>query len=207
MSIKSFPLSDGHSVPWVGFGTGTAFYQQDCTVAVARAINAGFTHLDGAQMYHNEHNMGTAITQAGVPRESLFVTTKLDKLAPGESVEESLRKSLERLQLSYVDLFLVHVPTPHKEREGGIKGVWREMVGVKEKGLARSIGVSNFSVSTLEELLGTAKVIPAVNQVQMHPFLPQNGLKALCDAKGIHLTAYSPIGECAHCYAAAFSHY
>lgn len=167
MPLKSFSLLDGTSIPWVGFGTGTALYKQDCTESVLRAIKAGFTHLDGAQMYDNEQSLGDAITQSGVPREQFFVTTKLDKLQPGESVEDSLRASLEKLKLSYVNLFLIHVPGVFASREGGIKGVWREFVDVKAKGLVRSIGVSNFSKSQLEEIIGLGLEKPVVNQASI----------------------------------------
>ena len=169
MSKHPITLNDGNHIPWLGFGTGTALYQQDATQSVCQAIEAGVTHLDGAQMYKNEDTLGQGIKASGKPRSMLFVTTKLNLLSGGQTVKDSLLESLQKLGLAYVDLFLIHDPTPH-QKEGRLKEIWTQMEQVKGEGLAKSIGVSNFKVSDLEEILPSAKIIPSVNQVcRDHP--------------------------------------
>jgi diketogulonate reductase-like aldo/keto reductase len=129
----SFKLNDGHAIPWIALGTGTALYGKDATNAVAQAVAGGFIHLDGAQMYKNEESLGAAIQQAGVPRNELFVTTKLATLPAGTSVVESLKESLGKLRLDYVDLFLIHVPTQHPD----LPATWKGMEECKAAGLTR----------------------------------------------------------------------
>ena len=171
MPIKSLKLLSGNSVPWIAYGTGTALYQQDCANACKMALNAGFRHLDAAQMYQNEQYMGQAIEYALSPqglnlkREDLYITTKLAQLKAGQTVEESLTESLGKLRVQFVDLFLIHVPTQHFEREGSIEQVWREMIAAKAKGLAKSVGVSNFNRSHLERIIALGIGKPEVNQV------------------------------------------
>jgi len=164
MSKLDIILNGGNHIPWLGFGTGTALYQKDATQSVCQAIEAGITHLDGAQMYKNEDTLGEGIKASGKPRSMLFVTTKLNLLSGDQTVKDSLLQSLQKLGLAYVDLFLIHDPTPH-QKEGRLKEIWTQMEQVKDEGLAKSIGVSNFKVSDLEEILPGAKIIPSVNQV------------------------------------------
>ncbi|KAL5531777.1 hypothetical protein ACEPAF_5339 [Sanghuangporus sanghuang] len=168
MPVKTIPLSDGAQIPWIAFGTGTAFFQKSCKDACALALSLGFTHIDTAAMYKNEEDVGDAIASSGVPRESLYVTTKLDAIPPGGTVEGNLRDSLKKLQLEYVDLYLVHAPYLVRDRPGGMKQAWLEMVDVKKKGLARSIGVSNFNVKDLEGVIELGLEKPVVNQIEYH---------------------------------------
>lgn len=165
MPVKTFKLSDGTEIPWVAFGTGTALVRQDCTDACTLALSTGFTHIDTAQIYQNEEGVGSAISASGIPRNSLYVTTKVVSIPSGQSVEDLLRDSLKKLQIEYVDLFLVHAPDRFDDREGGLKQVWREMVDVKKKGLTRSIGVSNFGMKALKEVIELGLDKPTVNQV------------------------------------------
>lgn len=166
---KSFiTLNDGNRVPWLAFGIGTAHYNKDATAVVKLAIDSGVTHLDGAQMYNNEESIAQGVKASGKPRSELFIVTKLHKLAPGETVKDSLRASLAKLGTDYVDLFLIHVPTPW-DKEGTLGQVWKGMEEVKQEGLAKSIGVSNFKVEDLKQVLDGATIIPAVNQVCPHP--------------------------------------
>ncbi|KAH8113583.1 Aldo/keto reductase [Phellopilus nigrolimitatus] len=179
--MKSYSLNDGKSVPWLAFGTGTALYEKNCTDVASRALALGFTHLDGAQMYRNEDSLGAAIdtylSASGdegtrkKKRDALYVTTKLDKIPAGKGVEDTLRESLSKLRVDFVDLFLVHHPLQHVDRPGGLQQVWREMVDVKAKGLVKSIGVSNFNKAQLEEVVSLGLDVPAVNQIEYHPFL------------------------------------
>ncbi|KAL5524864.1 hypothetical protein ACEPAF_10010 [Sanghuangporus sanghuang] len=171
MPVKFYELTDGFQIPWMAFGTGTALFQKECAAACKLALSVGFTHLDAAQMYGNEDGVGAAIASSGLPRDLLFITTKLAAIPRGQTVEDTLRRSLKKLQIDYVDLFLVHIPTQHKDREGGLKQVWKEMVDVKKKGLTRSIGVSNFNKAYLEEVIGVGLEKPVVNQIEFHPLI------------------------------------
>jgi len=159
-------LNNGNKIPWVGFGTGTAFYQKNVEDGVTLAVKTGFIHLDGAQMYNNEDSLGKAI--AKFPRESLWVTTKLGILNPGETVRESLNGSLKRLGVEYVDLWLIHAPFQHK---GNLKEVWKGCEEVYKEGLAKNIGVSNFTVKHLEEIMDGASVVPQINQIEFHSYV------------------------------------
>ncbi|VDC06660.1 unnamed protein product [Peniophora sp. CBMAI 1063] len=160
-------LNDGNTIPWLGFGTGTALYSKDAEALVASAIKLGITHLDGAQVYNNEDSLGAGLISSGVPRSKLFVTTKLGKVPAGQSVRDTLVESLKKLKLDYVDLFLIHSPGNHPG-EGALGKVWAELEGLKKEGLAKSIGVSNFNISNLKAVLEGNTIAPAINQVEFH---------------------------------------
>lgn len=164
---KLVTLNSGAQIPWLGFGTGTALYGKDAANFVRAAIDANMIHLDGAQMYNNEDTLGEGIKASGKPRSELFITTKLHgkALKPGESIKDSLEASLAKLGLDYVDLFLIHDPTP-ATKIGKLAEWWSEMEGVQSEGLAKSIGVSNFTVEDLKIVLESGKIVPAVNQVR-----------------------------------------
>ncbi|KAG6907425.1 hypothetical protein DXG01_008997 [Tephrocybe rancida] len=157
-------LNDGARVPWLAFGTGTALYGKDAAKLVRVAIDNGISHLDGAQSYSNEDTLGAGIKASGKSRSDLFIVTKLKRLQPGQTVKESLKESLKKLDVDFVDLFLIHDPTPARQ-EGGLKELWKAMEQVKKEGLTKSIGVSNFKVEDLKEILEIAEIVPAVNQV------------------------------------------
>ena len=157
-------LNDGNTIPWLGFGTGTALYSKDAEALVASAIKLGITHLDGAQVYNNEDSLGAGLISSGVPRSKLFVTTKLGKVPAGQSVRDTLVESLKKLKLDFVDLYLIHSPGNHPG-EGVLKKVWAELEGLKKEGLAKTIGVSNFNISNLKEVLDGNAIPPAINQV------------------------------------------
>ncbi|VDC01507.1 unnamed protein product [Peniophora sp. CBMAI 1063] len=202
-------LNTGAKIPLVGLGCwmgdhggGDRAYEM-CRKATA----LGYRHIDTAAGYENEESVGKAIRDSGIPRSELFVTTKLLSVDHAK-VSSALSVSLSKLGLDYVDLYLIHWPQA-AEGEGWpfdckilqpdefptVNDTWAGMEEVYQAGMARAIGVSNFSVKMLERLARTQKVVPAVNQVEMHPFLPQNELRAYCVDKGIHLTAYSPLGQ------------
>jgi diketogulonate reductase-like aldo/keto reductase len=161
----TFRLNDGTQVPWLGFGTGTALFGKDASNFVKIAIEQGISLLDGAQWYNNEESLGAGIKASGKQRSDLYVVTKLKSLGEGETVESLLRESLGKLGVDYVDLFLIHSPVPFK---GRLKEVWKDMEAVQKAGLTKSIGVSNFTVDHLQEILDGdgVRVVPAVNEVR-----------------------------------------
>jgi len=165
------------------------------------ALKCGYRHFDTASGYANEEYVGRAIRDSGIPREEIYLTTKLGN-ADHHRVKEAFEESLKKLGVSYVDLYLLHWP------QGSINGkvlspeehptfteTWKEMEKLLQTGQVKTIGVSNFSIKNLEQLLPHCSIIPATNQVELHPCLPQHELKAYCKAKGILLTAYSPLGR------------
>jgi len=196
-------LNTGALMPAIGLGTWLGNHPDDkatCAEWVLQAIKLGYRHIDTAHGYGTEPAVGEAVRKSGIPREELFITTKLPS-QHHSTVEASLDESLERAGLSYYDLYLVHWPMASGAKgflEPGdsptIAETWAQMEKVLESGKAKAIGVSNFSIKTLEELLKTAKVVPAVNQVEMHPVLAQNDLLEYCKEKGIIITEYSPTG-------------
>lgn len=166
MANTAVKLNDGTTIPFLAFGTGSTLHSRDVQHLVTSAINAGFTHLDGAQWYGNEESLGAGIAAAGKAREQLFITTKLKKLPEGKTVRDTLIDSLAKLRVDYVNLFLVHTPLDFSYKEPGyLKALWKEMEAVKKEGLTRSIGVSNFRVEQLRETLDDVEVIPSINQV------------------------------------------
>ncbi|EKM55132.1 uncharacterized protein PHACADRAFT_94464 [Phanerochaete carnosa HHB-10118-sp] len=187
MSTPAISLNDGTSIPWLAFGSGTAFFGKDASKPVTDAIRAGFRHIDAAQMYKNEEYVGAGIAAAGVPRAELYITTKLNKVPEGQTVRDLLVDSLRKLRTDYVDLFLIHMPTLHED----LKATWREMEGVQREGLARSIGVSNFSLRYLREVLEVATITPAVNQIEYHPYVSRAGASLIATHKEHNITTSS----------------
>jgi len=186
MSLPAIPLNDGHKIVPFAFGTGTVFRDQDVTIYVLQALDAGFRHVDTAQIYRNETTVGAALRKSGIKRENLYVTTKFG----GGDVRAELEKSLRKLGLDYVDLYLIH----HlKATRGDVEGCWRGMESIKEAGLARSIGVSNFRTGDLKKLLEIARITPAVNQVAFHPYNWEHNrsLLSLANKHSIVLASFS----------------
>jgi len=182
----------GASIPAVGLGT---LFLKDavCTEIVTAALKAGYRHIDTAQMYGNEAEVGRAIAESGVPREEIFVTTKLDNSRHGyDAALSALDESLRRLGFDYVDLFLIHWPRP---QEGRYVETWTALEKLKADGKATSIGVSNFTVEHLDRLAERADTVPAVNQIELHPQFPQAALRAYHAEHGIATEAWSPIGQ------------
>ena len=179
-------LNDGHMIPQLGLGMWQTRAGTTCEAAVLAALEAGYRHIDTAAMYGNEESVGAAIRMSGVRRENIFVTTKLSNADHGNP-ERALDTSLRKLNLDYVDLYLIHFPV--RER----RHIWRVLEGLQAKGKARSIGVSNFTIGHLTELLAETDTVPAVNQVEFHPYLYQLALLNFCIAKGIVIEAYSPL--------------
>ena len=159
--------------------------------AVNFALRVGYRHVDTARIYGNEADVGEAVREGGVPRGDLFVTTKLWNSDQGyDSTLRACEASLKRLGLDYLDLYLVHFPVPDVRKES-----WSAMETLLKKGRCRAIGVSNFTIRHLEELIEESHVIPSVNQVEFHPFLYQKELLKYCQRKGIQVEAYSPLAR------------
>jgi diketogulonate reductase-like aldo/keto reductase len=183
-------LSDGNSIPLLGLGVWQVANSREGVDAVRWALDAGYRHVDTAQAYGNEESVGQGLRESGVPREELFITTKFFPRRTDPAAE--IQRSLERLGVDYVDLYIIHWP------EGGATWAWPGMERALEAGYARSIGVSNFGVDDLTELLGVANEPPVVDQVQFSPYEYRKGLLDWCDENRIVLEAYSPLGTGRH---------
>ncbi|RSL96729.1 hypothetical protein CEP52_007844 [Fusarium oligoseptatum] len=206
-----FTLNTGAKIPAVGLGTWQS-KPGEVRKAVAYALKDGYRHIDAALIYGNENEVGQGIKDSGVPREEIFLTSKLWNTHQ-PNVAEGLQKSLDALGVDYLDLYLIHWPVrlvPNETSEllpvnpDGTRSVdrswdqsetWRQMEEVYKSGKVKAIGVANWSIPYLEELRKTWKVVPAVNQVELHPFLPQHELREYCEKLGILLEAYSPLGS------------
>ena len=179
-------LADGVSMPMLGLGVWQLAEGRETEQAVEWALEAGYRHIDTATYYRNERSVGAALRRSGLPREQVFVTTKWLPIRRGPKAE--IARSLERLGLEYVDLYLVHWPLPGRVSRG-----WREFEMLHERGLARAIGVSNFGKDRLARLFEVTSRRPAVNQVHFSPLHYQAQLLAYCAEQGIVLEAYSPL--------------
>jgi diketogulonate reductase-like aldo/keto reductase len=183
-------LADGNEIPLLGLGVWQVPDGPECENAVRWALEAGYRHVDTAQAYENERSVGRAIRDSGVPREDVYITTKFH---PGrkDPVAE-VQRSLERLGVDTVDLYIIHWP------QGGPTWAWDGMQRAREQGYARSIGVSNFSVADIDAVLEVADAPPTVNQVQFSPFEYRAELVDACEAAGVVVQAYSPLGTGRH---------
>lgn len=183
-------LSDGNSIPLLGLGVWQMANGSECVDAVRWALELGYRHIDTAQDYGNEESVGKALHESGAARDDIFVTTKF---FPGHKDPlAELERSLRRLRLDYVDLYLVHWP------QGGPTWAWPGMERAREHGYARSIGVSNFNAAELSQVLSSSTVPPAVDQVQFNPYAYRKRLLEVCEQDGIVLEAYSPLGTGRH---------
>lgn len=188
-------LNNGVQMPWLGLGVFKAKEGEEVVQAVKAAIRAGYRSIDTASAYRNEEGVGQGVREAlqenGLQRKDVFITSKVWNSDQGfETTLKSFDDSLKRLGLDYLDLFLVHWPVKGKYKE-----TYRALEKVYAEGKVRAIGVSNFQIHHLEDLLSEAKVVPAVNQVEFHPYLTQKELLRYCTEKGIQLEAWSPLGQ------------
>jgi 2,5-diketo-D-gluconate reductase A len=183
-------LADGNEIPLLGLGVWQVPNGPECEQAVRWALELGYRHVDTAQAYGNEESVGRALRDSGVPRDEVFITTKFFPAL--EDPEAEARSSLERLGVDQVDLYIVHWP------QGGPTWAWPGMERAQQAGYARSIGVSNFSVQELEEVMSIAQAPPVVNQVQFSPFKYRRKLLDACEERNVALEAYSPLGTGRH---------
>jgi diketogulonate reductase-like aldo/keto reductase len=190
--IPRVRLNQGGEIPMLGLGVFQTPPGAVTEQAVSDALEIGYRHIDTAAMYGNEADVGRAVRASGLPREEVFVTTKLWHSDHGfESSQKAARASLERLGLQYIDLYLIH--WPRANAPGDRIASWLGFEKLQREGLCRAIGVSNYTVRHLEELRAHSDVVPAVNQVEFHPFVYDPELLAYCDRHGIRLEAWSPL--------------
>lgn len=188
----SITLNDGRPMPQLGLGVWRT-PQDDAAIVVKTALDAGYRAVDTAAIYANERGVGEGLKASGVAREDIFLTTKLWNEHQGfDAALTAFDKSLGRLGLEAVDLYLIHWPAPKK---GLYVESWRAMVRLKEEGRAKSIGVSNFEPEHLERIIGETGVTPAVNQIELHPSFQQRALRAFHETHGIKTESWSPLGQ------------
>lgn len=188
--MYTITLNDGNKIPAVGFGVFTIPNDGPTYDAVLQALKAGYRHIDTAAAYFNESDVGKAVRDSGIPREEIFITSKLWLQDYGyEAAKKGLETSLEKLGMDYIDLYLLHQPY------GDVAGAWKALEEAKEKGVLKSIGVSNMTPKIWKEFLPQASTIPAVNQVECNPFFQQKELKALLAEHDVKIEAYQPLGS------------
>jgi 2,5-diketo-D-gluconate reductase A len=191
-SIPTVTLHDGVEIPQLGFGVFQV-PPEDTQEVVEEALEVGYRHIDTAAAYRNERGVGAAIASSGVPRDEIFVTTKLWNSQQGyESTLGAFEKSIQRLDLDHVDLFLIHWPVP---TEGRALDTWRAFERIHDEGRSRTIGVSNFRIEDLEMLEREAETQPTVNQVELHPHFPQAELRAWHREHRIATESWSPLAQ------------
>ncbi len=182
-------LNNGVKIPWLGFGVFEVPEGEEVIQSVLWALEAGYRSIDTAKIYRNEEGVGKAIKQSGIPREEIFVTTKVWNRDQGyQSTLDAFDASLKRLQLDYLDLYLIHWPVKGKYVE-----TWRAMETIYKSGKCRSVGVSNFMIPNLEDLKASSELVPAVNQVEYHPYLQSPELYEYSKQHGTVLEAWAPI--------------
>ncbi|MDK2966675.1 aldo/keto reductase [Lacrimispora sp.] len=195
----NYILSNGVKIPCVGFGTWKAPNGETAVNAVKQALKAGYRHIDTAALYYNEESVGTGIKESGIPREEIFVTSKLQNGEHGyQETLNAFETTMKNLNLDYLDLYLIHWPNPIKSRhewQAANAGTWKAFEELYEAGRIRSIGVSNFRRHHLEELMKTANVAPMVNQIRLCPGDTQEELVSYLREQNILAEAYSPLGS------------
>jgi 2,5-diketo-D-gluconate reductase A len=191
-SVPLVTLNNGVPIPQLGFGT-FQIPPEATAAATLSALEVGYRHIDTAQMYRNERGVGQAVRESGLPRSNVFVTSKLSNASHGyRATLEAFERTLDALDLGYLDLFLIHWPMP---RHDDYVETWRAMAKLYDSSRVRAVGVSNFQDDHLRRLLQSSRLVPAVNQIEVHPFLTQEPLRAFNSAHGIATEAWSPIAR------------
>jgi 2,5-diketo-D-gluconate reductase A len=192
MTVPSLQFNDGHSIPQIGFGVYRVDPDQTERI-VSDALEVGYRHIDTASLYGNEEGVGRAIAKSGIPRDELFITTKLWNTDQGEiPTLEAIDLSLEKLGLETVDLYLIHWPAPAR---GLFVETWRTFEMIRDADKATSIGVSNFRPQDLDRLAAETETVPAINQIELHPFFTQKELRDYDAAHGILTESWGPLGH------------
>jgi diketogulonate reductase-like aldo/keto reductase len=191
MDVPNLKLSNGNTIPQIGLGLWQVTDEEQFVAAFKAAVKTGYRHFDSAQAYHNEDMLGRAWAASKLKREDIFITTKINisHFKP-KKLRETFEQSLKDLQTDYVDLLLLHFPVTILR-----KNAWLALEDLQTSGLAKNIGVSNFTIRHLEELKGYANQMPVINQVEMHVFLQQPELVKYCQDNNIQIEAYSPLAR------------
>ncbi|MFI7026075.1 aldo/keto reductase [Micromonospora sp. NPDC049900] len=193
-TIPDISLNDGNSIPQLGFGV-FQIAPKDTADAVRTALDVGYRHIDTAEMYGNEAEVGQGIRTAGVAREDVFVTSKLSNACHRpDDARTAFQATLDALRTDYIDLFLIHWPLPTRY-DGDFVSTWKVLEEFRADGRAKSIGVSNFQVPHLERLAAETEVVPAVNQIEAHPYFPNDEVREYGAKNGIVTQAWSPIAQ------------
>lgn len=191
-AVPEITLNDGTTIPQLGFGVWQV-PADEAQAVVAEALKVGYRHIDTAAVYENEEGVGRAIAESGIPREELYITTKLwvSDFKAGQT-KEALRTSLQKLGLDYVDLYLIHWPSPEDEK---YLEAWKALEELQDEGLTRSIGVSNFLPHHLDRVAEVGTKTPAINQIELHPALQQRQVQEANESRGIKTQAWSPLAQ------------
>ena len=193
-AVPAITLNDGHHVPQLGFGVFQVPPEDTAEVAL-RALEIGYRHIDTAEMYRNERGVGLAVSRSGLDRSEVFVTSKLSNaFHRPDDARRAFEETLAELGFGYLDLFLIHWPLPTRY-DGDFVSTWHVLEEFRAAGLTRSIGVSNFHPNHIDRLLAESDTVPAVNQVEVHPYLTQDGLRSYDAGHGIATEAWSPIAR------------
>ncbi|MCW2525554.1 MAG: oxidoreductase [Pseudonocardiales bacterium] len=194
MTVPNLRLNNGQEIPQLGFGV-FQIDPKETAAAVREALDVGYRHIDTAQMYKNETGVGEGIREFGIDRSEVFVTSKLNNDAHEPDVaRRTFEESLQRLKFDYVDLFLIHWPLPGKY-DGDFVSTWNTLIEFYREGRAKSIGVSNFQVKHLNRLASETEIVPAVNQIEVHPYLGNEEVRAYGEEHQILTEAWSPIAQ------------
>ena len=192
--VPTISLNDGHTIPQLGFGV-FQIDPDETAEAVTTAFEVGYRHIDTAEMYGNEKGVGEAVRASGLDRDAVFITSKLNNgHHRPDDARAAFAQTLTDLGLDYVDLFLIHWPLP-TQYDGDFVSTWKTLEEFQRDGRARSIGVSNFQVAHLERLAAECDVVPAVNQIELHPYLLNQEVRAYDEEHGIATQAWSPIAQ------------
>ena len=193
-SAPLIELNDGNSIPQLGLGVWQ-LADEEATAAVSDALETGYRHIDTAAIYRNETGVGRAIAASALPRDEIFVTTKLWNKAQGRDLARSgLERSLEKLGLDHVDLYLIHWPCPAQDK---YVETWEQLIDFRSEGLARSIGVCNFLPGHLDAIVDETGITPAIDQIELHPTFQPDDLINHCADLGVAVESWSPLGQAA----------
>jgi 2,5-diketo-D-gluconate reductase A len=194
MTVPTITLNNGRAIPQLGFGV-FQIPPGDTVEAVTRALEAGYRHIDTAQMYGNEREVGQSIARSGIPRDEVYITSKLNNgFHRPEDAKRAFGETLEKLGVDWIDLFLIHWPLPTRY-DGDFVSTWRTLASFVEEGRAASVGVSNFQPDHLRRIVDETGVVPAVNQVEVHPYFGNEAVRAAGAELGIATEAWSPIAQ------------
>lgn len=189
-NVKNIVLNDGNKIPELGYGVYLIDDREECAKLTLEAIKEGYRHIDTAQYYKNERAVGDAIRKSGIPREEFFVTTKIWISEYGyEKAKQAIDDSLRRLNIEYIDLMLLH------QRYRDYIGAWKALEEAQKEGKIKSIGVSNFRIEELTNLLNNCNIVPSVNQIECHPYFQRNELKNFMKEHNIKTEAWFPLGH------------